>query len=259
MILGVFDKLWTKIKDFFGVHSPSTKFKELGIYLIQGLVNGIESLIQSIISLFNNTWTKIKDTTSKTVTNIKEKVVSIFQNIKDKLSNIMNSIKNTMSNIWSGIWTTTKGVINSIIGGIEKMCNSTIKGLNKILTPLTKVGNTILEAVGIKSFSFKTISEVKLPRLASGTVIPPRHEFATILGDQKHGTNIEAPLETIKQANREVLSELLNKYQLDKEEREIVIQALTIVNQIGDEELSNIIYKGIRLKEKELGKPLLVQ
>ena len=34
----------------------------------------------------------------------------------------------------------------------------------------------------------------KLPRLAKGAVIPPRQEFAAILGDQKHGTNIEAPL-----------------------------------------------------------------
>lgn len=44
-----------------------------------------------------------------------------------------------------------------------------------------------------------------LPKLATGAVIPPNAPFAAILGDQKHGTNIEAPLDTIKQAVREVM------------------------------------------------------
>lgn len=45
----------------------------------------------------------------------------------------------------------------------------------------------------------------KLPKLATGAVIPPNAPFAAILGDQKNGTNIEAPLDTIKQAVREVM------------------------------------------------------
>lgn len=45
----------------------------------------------------------------------------------------------------------------------------------------------------------------KIPRLASGTVIPPNRQFLAMLGDQRSGTNIEAPLETIKQALAEVL------------------------------------------------------
>lgn len=44
-----------------------------------------------------------------------------------------------------------------------------------------------------------------IPHLATGAVIPPNAPFAAILGDQKHGTNIEAPLDTIKQAVREVV------------------------------------------------------
>lgn len=46
-----------------------------------------------------------------------------------------------------------------------------------------------------------------IPYLASGAVIPPNAPFMAVLGDQRHGTNIEAPLETIKAAVR---SELLN-------------------------------------------------
>ena len=46
-----------------------------------------------------------------------------------------------------------------------------------------------------------------LPHLASGAVISPNNEFLAVLGDQKAGTNIEAPLSTIKQAVAEVLAE----------------------------------------------------
>ena len=41
---------------------------------------------------------------------------------------------------------------------------------------------------------------VHIPRLAQGAVIPPNREFMAVLGDQHHGTNVEAPLETIQQA-----------------------------------------------------------
>ncbi|MBQ6852372.1 MAG: hypothetical protein IJO04_05020 [Oscillospiraceae bacterium] len=41
---------------------------------------------------------------------------------------------------------------------------------------------------------------VKVPGLARGAVLPPNREFLAVVGDQKHGTNIEAPLATIQEA-----------------------------------------------------------
>lgn len=49
--------------------------------------------------------------------------------------------------------------------------------------------------------------KLKIPRLAQGAVIPPNRQFLAMLGDQRSGTNIEAPLDTIKQAMREVLGQ----------------------------------------------------
>lgn len=40
----------------------------------------------------------------------------------------------------------------------------------------------------------------RVPMLAKGAVIPPNRQFLAMLGDQKHGTNIEAPLDTIVEA-----------------------------------------------------------
>lgn len=61
------------------------------------------------------------------------------------------------------------------------------------------------EVLGGKHIGFN-IPKISVPALARGAVIPPNREFMAVLGDQKHGTNIEAPLDTIKQAVREVLA-----------------------------------------------------
>ena len=45
------------------------------------------------------------------------------------------------------------------------------------------------------------------PHLANGAVISPNNEFLAVLGDQKHGTNIEAPAETLLQMFRQALAE----------------------------------------------------
>ena len=41
------------------------------------------------------------------------------------------------------------------------------------------------------------------PALAQGAVIPPNREFMAVLGDQRHGTNLEAPEDLIRKIVRE--------------------------------------------------------
>ena len=53
--------------------------------------------------------------------------------------------------------------------------------------------------------NISSVGNIKIPKLASGSVIPPNAPFMAVLGDQRHGTNIEAPLDTIKQAVKEVM------------------------------------------------------
>jgi hypothetical protein len=93
-----------------------------------------------------------------------------------------------------------ESAINGIIGMFEKMINWIVNGLNKISIDIPKW----VPGIGGKTFGFN-IPEVKfgrvsIPRLAQGAVIPPNREFLAVLGDQKQGTNIEAPLQTIVDA-----------------------------------------------------------
>ena len=59
--------------------------------------------------------------------------------------------------------------------------------------------------IGGKKFGF-SIDPISIPRLARGAVIPPNREFLAVLGDQKSGTNIEAPADLIRQIVAEELS-----------------------------------------------------
>ena len=93
-----------------------------------------------------------------------------------------------------------EGAINGIIGMFEKMINWIVDGLNKISIDVPDW----VPLIGGKTFGFDIpgvkFGRVSIPRLAQGAVIPPNREFLAVLGDQKQGTNIEAPLQTIVDA-----------------------------------------------------------
>lgn len=115
---------------------------------------------------------------------------------------------NLAKNIGNGFIAGIEGMINSVISMFEKMINWIVKGLNKISFDVPDW----VPGIGGKTFGFNLstvdFGKVSIPRLATGAVIPPNQEFLAVLGDQKRGTNIEAPLDTIKQAVAEVLAQV---------------------------------------------------
>lgn len=100
-----------------------------------------------------------------------------------------------------------ESAINGIIGLFEKMINWVVGGLNKISFDVPDW----VPLIGGKKFGFNIpeakFGRVSIPRLAQGAVIPPNQEFMAVLGDQKHGTNIEAPLSTIQEAVAAVMAD----------------------------------------------------
>ena len=92
-----------------------------------------------------------------------------------------------------------KRVLNSLAELMERGINNLIDPLNSIMLSYN--------AAGSFGVNLPNISSVRIPRLATGAVIPPNREFLAVLGDQQRGTNIEAPLETIVAAFRQVMNE----------------------------------------------------
>ena len=49
----------------------------------------------------------------------------------------------------------------------------------------------------------------QIPYLAKGAVLPANRPFLAMVGDQRHGTNIEAPLATIQEAVALVMDDMI--------------------------------------------------
>lgn len=138
-------------------------------------------------------------------------VMNLVAQAINKLRDVMDVFKNAWKSAWDSVKDKINGVLNSMISGIEKFINAGIDGFNKLIGVINGLKFEIPDWVpelGGKEFGFSlnTFSHISLPRLAEGAVIPPNKEFMAILGDQSNGTNVEAPLDTIKQAVAEVVA-----------------------------------------------------
>lgn len=103
------------------------------------------------------------------------------------------------------------GLINGLIGYLNGMLMKMERGINSIIDMLNRLSFEVPQGVpvlGGKTFGFNIgyVQVPHIPYLAQGAVLPPNKPFMAVVGDQSNGTNIEAPLETIKQALAEVLS-----------------------------------------------------
>lgn len=92
-----------------------------------------------------------------------------------------------------------KKALNGLITVFEAALNNITSGFRNLANTASSLINAIGGALGL-DWNIPQIPKIKLPRLAQGAVIPPNKEFLAVLGDQKHGTNIEAPLQTIVDA-----------------------------------------------------------
>lgn len=207
-LTGFISGVWSTIKSIFtGAISIIVQFIKTGFNAAKTAVTTIFGGIRSFIS---NTWNGIKSTVIGAVNTLKSYVVNGFSYMQSGIARIMNSILSIISGIWRGIYNVARSYINFILSGIQSMVNGIIGGFNSMIRALNHLHFSIpdwVPGLGGRSlgFNLSTISRVSLPRLATGAVLPANQPFLSVVGDQKHGTNIEAPLDTIKQALKETL------------------------------------------------------
>lgn len=102
-----------------------------------------------------------------------------------------DGIKEGLSKAWENAIEAVKGVWNNFADWLND-------ALTINLEPISILGKTV--------FGGGEFKLANIPHLASGAVIPPNAPFLAMLGDQRNGTNIEAPLSTIEEALTNVLN-----------------------------------------------------
>lgn len=190
----------TPIKDFFTKMWDSISDKAAAIW------TAIKAVFEKASTWFNDTVIKpIADFFSDLWKGIGNKASAVWEDIKEVYKKAAEWFENT---VITPIKDAFKGGINFLLGFVEGFVNGFISGINAIIRALNKLNFDIpkwVPIIGGKTWGFNlpSVGEISLPRLATGAVIPPNAEFAAILGDQKHGRNLEAPEELIRQIIRE--------------------------------------------------------
>ena len=202
---------WSSIKS--GLESTWTAVKTSAGEKFQAIKETVSTRWNETKSSTESAWGSIHSTLATKWEEIRSNATAKFTAIKDNIVAAWKTLKSETSTIWNGIWGAMKSVINTILGGVESMVNGVINALNKMISALNNLSFDIpdwVPGIGGESFGLDipTVSKVHLPRLASGTVVPPRAgEFAAILGDNKQETEVVSPLSTMKQALMEALAE----------------------------------------------------
>ena len=142
----------------------------------------------------------------------------------DKLKSVWNDIKNwwntNVKKFFTADWWADlgKSMVDGLLGGLKSAWDSVTSWVSDAVgwikdlfggasDSISDVGDKAQNLAKQAQMSKVSRSNLKavpslrsIPGLASGSVIPPNREFLAVLGDQKSGTNVEAPLATVEQA-----------------------------------------------------------
>lgn len=232
-------------KFFKGIFTGDMKLACEGIKQIwEGLKQTWNAIVNSIKDAWNMfiTWLQSKSPAIAAIFQTYGKYVSdLYKSIKDILQGVIDFVVGVFTGDWTKAWDGIKeifkGIWNSIVAIIEAEINFIIDGVNLLISALNTIHFDIPEwvpLIGGKSFGINIplVSQVALPRLAEGAVIPPNREFLAVLGDQKSGTNIETPLSTMVQAFKQAMNETGGSG-----------RPITVVLQVDRRELGRVVYK----------------
>lgn len=174
---------------------------------------GILEVQTGILEMLGGAWNAIVDVIAGALSVIVETmvgqwnvIVSSVENALAFLNEIFRNFGDIVIQIETDTQNNTKDFVNNILEFFEGLANGVVDAINTVINALNglevDVPDWVTDLTGIDNFGFNipNVPSVNIPRLAQGAVIPPNKEFLAMLGDQSHGTNVEAPLETIQEA-----------------------------------------------------------
>lgn len=190
------------VKDFFGIHSPSTEFETLGKYMMLGMEGGIDDNNEVVLAVFSGLLAQMLTMTQTTTDDMQALFAAI-------LLYIMADFKSGWTSFWQYFQDASGQSIQNVMGKIDAL-NAKLASIERnIVITITTVHNTSGSSspgsASILSSKARSasISTSQVPALARGAVIPPNREFMAVLGDQRSGYNIEAPEDLIRKIVRE--------------------------------------------------------
>lgn len=169
-----------------------------------------QTIIAPLTQAFTNLWSNLSKWATDAWAGIRKVFGSVgewfgktFGDAWEKVKKVFSSGGKVFDGIKEGIVSSFKSIVNKLISGINRVVAKPFEGLNAAIRKIRNVN-----VLGMTPFSgLSTVSVPSIPYLAKGAVLPANKPFMAVVGDQRHGTNVEAPLATIQEAVANVMGD----------------------------------------------------
>lgn len=167
--------------------------------LVKQLSDGSKESMAILDEFVNNTDVSIDDinTAFRKTEESKKIVAATMADVQTEMSDKLAALSSSVSSAWGDMAYTVSNKIQQMQNSINSLKGTTVS--LKITANSSSGGGHIDVNTGMPIVR-SVAPATDVPYLASGAVIPPNAPFMAVLGDQRHGTNIEAPLATIQEA-----------------------------------------------------------
>ena len=210
MILGTLQAKFEKLAQVFS--GKGQEIQEVFQAVGQALTV-LWEFMRPVLELMRSLWVGAIDTIGSTVSSIVSAIITVLSGLIIFISGVLTG---DWQMVWDGLGKIFRGFVNGVIGGINGMIRGVVNGINAIIRALNQVRFTlpdwdVLGRLAGKSYgiSLRTVSMPQIPYLAKGAVLPANRPFLAMVGDQRHGTNVEAPLATIQEAVALVMDDMI--------------------------------------------------
>lgn len=210
ILAGIFTGDWDRV--WAGVAGIFESTVDFIVNVAEDLLAAFGLTFGDIGKICSDIWTGMKNGASDAWNGIKSVFSSaasffgdIFGKAWEKVKKVFSVGGKIFSGIKDGILNAFKAIVNAIIKGINTIVAIPFNGINAALTKIKDIS-----IVGYQPFDWiSTIPVPQIPYLAKGAVLPANKPFLAMVGDQKHGTNVEAPLATIQEAVAIVMEDMI--------------------------------------------------
>ena len=163
---------------FLGINSPSTKFMEIGKYIIEGLINGLVDGVVNLVTKVKEIANKMADAVHEKIAKFKEIGGNLINALKDGVADFKDKVINKVQSVAKGAVSTLNDFINNFKDAGKNLMNGLKDGItaakDKIVNKVKSIANsaidTIKKTLGIHSPStvFRKIGEYTIQGMVNG-------------------------------------------------------------------------------------------
>ena len=205
--------------------------------LKDNVTNDVKEIGETIADEFaeakDNVNAKFVEPAKETFNNFTNYIANGFKGAKDSITDSWQTLPGWFSqNVTSPIGGFFNELIESVLNTFQKMADRVAEAIEKLIDSFNRIqqklsgSSNTYRTTGSISYTTGSIVPTNVPYLAKGSVIPPNAPFLAMLGDQRHGTNVEAPLATIQEAVAMVMEDYIQSNLAGHEATVAVLQQI---------------------------------